>query len=356
MLFTSGSTKHLSDLGKQRPQCQIRIPTFLSWCPGDPAHPNMWYEETTLFFHRDYREVVKHWDGHVPPKPVKDTSEHERMMRFIDAMKHPDTPFKPSSHEDNQWCQHLFLPVRSVPAAAPPPGFRKRLVVVRDPMHHEEVVGRLVHLEEAKKRGEVIESEGKKFVQGGTPKDPIGHLKLKLEVYRLTADSFPGAEGVAFTADQEKFNWHVDQSGIPMQTGTLTTEDLIADEGHETLVREWAESLVGGLDVQDADHIALVGLGTGSWIALAMAKMLIRKQGRAPAGLWVVNPPTQLPVASTRVPGMLLSCPVRMLVNQWSVVGPGWRYETATCGKFSMDVFKSADQLVRMIIDEYGAI
>jgi len=69
-----------------------------------------------------------------------------------------------------------------------------------------------------------------------------------------------------------------------------------------------------------------------------------------------VNPPTKLPEASTRVPGMLLSCPVRMLVNEYSVCGPGWRYETATCGKFSLDVYKSKDHLVKMITDEYKAI
>ena len=50
--------------------------------------------------------------------------------------------------------------------------------------------------------------------------------------------------------------------------------------------------------------LALVGLGTGAFIAFAIARELVSK-GIRPLGLWLVNPPPRLPWSCTSEPCIL---------------------------------------------------
>ena len=50
--------------------------------------------------------------------------------------------------------------------------------------------------------------------------------------------------------------------------------------------------------------MALVGLGTGAFIAFAVARELVSK-GIRPLGLWLVNPPLRLPWSCTSEPCIL---------------------------------------------------
>mmetsp|Transcript_130730 Transcript_130730/g.406507 ORF Transcript_130730/g.406507 Transcript_130730/m.406507 type:complete len:646 (-) Transcript_130730:134-2071(-) len=358
ILFTSGSTKHLSTLGKkgERPGAQLRLPTLLSWCTEDPAHPFMWYEETCLFVHRDFREVVRHTDGHLPGKFVKGSSQLDRLVRFLDAMRTPGAVFTPSKSEENEQLHNIFLPMKRTPKPVLPSGV-KCLLVVHDPMGPHDFPMRLADLEARQKAGEQLSSEGKKWVQGGTPLDPIGSMKLKMQVCTLSPADFEKAagsalkvEGLTYTANQAAYNWHCAWGEVP--SPTLSPEDLIIDESHEATVTSWAEAFTDALQAGADQHVGIVGLGTGAFVALAIAKSLIRRRGQVPAGLWVVNPPARLPWSSTKLPGMLSSCPVRMLTNEHSISGPGWRYEVSTCGPFSQDVYKSAEGLVQMVVEE----
>ncbi|CAE7632911.1 unnamed protein product, partial [Symbiodinium pilosum] len=98
ILFTSTAPKHLAPLGTCRPKAPMRLPALLSWCDSDPNHPFQEYEELPLFFHRDFREVIRHDEGHRPPTFRKGTEAFERFSRFLEAMQQGDD-FIPSDHE-----------------------------------------------------------------------------------------------------------------------------------------------------------------------------------------------------------------------------------------------------------------
>jgi len=360
VLFTTGSSKHLSPLGSQRPKAQLRVPAVVSWCNGDQNHPYMWYEETVLFFHKQNREVITHKDGHMPPRVQKETSEHARLVRFIEAMRR-GAHFVPSDHEDNAWCQSLFLPVKRVEPQKAPAGSPKRLLVVHDPMGAHDLEDRLDQLKLLKMEGKLMEVEGKPFVSCGSPPGAVEGLELKLAVCTMTHEAFEKAAGsdfqvetVKYLEEHKKFNWHCKPNQVP--SPTLRPEDIVDDEGFDAISRMWAGQLMERYGLEEEEQVGIVGLGTGALLAMAIGKYLIKERRHTPAGLWVVNPPTRLPWCTTAQPGGLLDCPVRFLTYENSIYGPGWRYEVSTCGPYSTAIFKDVDSLVKMIVDEFKAV
>uniref|UniRef100_A0A7S4T1T7 Serine hydrolase domain-containing protein n=1 Tax=Alexandrium monilatum TaxID=311494 RepID=A0A7S4T1T7_9DINO len=358
ILFTTGSSKHLSPLGGQRPKSPLRIPAVLSWCNGDTNHTYMWYEETLLFFHKDYREVITHLDGHMPPRILKETSQHERLSRFLDIMRRGGK-FTPSDHEDNHWNANLWLPLKRVEPTKQTG--TKRLLVVPDPMGEHDFPGRIDHMKELKLDGKLIEVEAKPFIVGGSPPALVEAMQLKLKVCTATHEAFAAAAGSAFeveavsyTDGQKQFNWHCKPAQVP--SPMLNPEDIIDDEGMESVSRMWAGQLLEKFSMDEEDQIGIVGLGTGAFVALAIAKYCIKERKHTPAGLWVANAPTRLPWCTTAQPGALLDCPVRFLTYETSTYGPGWRYEVSTCGPFSQATFKDLDALVKLVVDDFKAL
>merc|ERR1712183_170620 len=89
----------------------------------------------------------------------------------------------------------------------------------------------------------------------------------------------------------------------------------------------------------DGEEVGFVGIGTGAYIALAIARLLVEEKDYVPAGLWLINPTMRLPWASTAMPGVLKTCPVYTLVDENSTYGPAWRYEVSTLGPYTTNIF-----------------
>ncbi|OLQ12874.1 hypothetical protein AK812_SmicGene3167 [Symbiodinium microadriaticum] len=138
------------------------------WCDGDPNHPFQEYEELPLFFHRDYREVVRHDEGHLPPTFRKGTEAYDRFARFLEAMQQGDV-FIPRESASGE----------SFSAAAPVSGSAettKTKVAVP--------IGHVLGLEGAIARGEMVELEAQPFVRIGSTPDPLGRILGGLSTVR----------------------------------------------------------------------------------------------------------------------------------------------------------------------------
>ena len=54
----------------------------------------------------------------------------------------------------------------------------------------------------------------------------------------------------------------------------------------------------------------------GAFIALAVAKIIVREKRRVPAAFFVVEPPSLLPSSSVTSPGNLVDCPVYSFLHK----------------------------------------
>ncbi|CAE8584966.1 unnamed protein product [Polarella glacialis] len=362
ILFTSGSAKHLSELGLRgkRPQSPLRLPTVLSWSRKDENHPYTWYEETALFVAPECREVISHQCGHMPPKLAKGCEELERLTNFLEAM-HTSSPWTPSDHADNAWSSPLWLPLgRSEPLKLEL-GARRRLLVVTDPMGSHDFDLKLERVLHAVSAGLLEKPRAAvPFKSVGCP-DLTDDVRTSLEVCMLTPAEFVAAasgsavsvESVTYSEKQRSYDWHSHCDQPPCLA--MKREDIISTHRQELLVRTWADELMQGITFEDEDAVGIVGLGTGCFIAFAIARMLVKDRKVVPAGLWVVDAPTSLPTETTLRPAALIDCPVRYLVHSSSQVGPPWCWEVSTCGPFSMSTFESSRVVAKLVVDEFLA-
>ncbi|CAE7452862.1 TAGLN2 [Symbiodinium natans] len=296
MLFTTTAPKHLSPMGKARIKAPLQIPTICSWSNSDENHPYMEYEELPLFIHRDFREVIVHHDGHKPPLLKKEQTVFWRFARFLDAMEKGWT-FTPTDHEDNALRAKLWLPMlRSGPC--PPKTGKRRLLVVPDPVGMGDLPKTMEALQAMQARGEPLESKGEPFVSGGTPPKPLQRLELLAKVCQASPEIFQKAaaasdlevQHVSISEEQSKIKWHCDMTDVPSRQ--LLSKDIINDEQRNSDVQDLARKFLEATkEVGDAP-LALVGLGTGAFIAFAIARELVAA-GTQPLGLWLVDPSVQ---------------------------------------------------------------
>merc|ERR1711972_723326 len=106
----------------------------------------------------------------------------------------------------------------------------------------------------------------------------------------------------------------------------LHPEDIIDGDTELKRADMWAGKLLESVILEEEDQVGIVGLGTGCFIALALAKSMISVRRKTPAGVWMVFPPTRLPWACTNQACVLLDAPLWFLTHEHSVCGPGWRY------------------------------
>ena len=353
ILFTTTAPKHLSPMGKDRIKTPLQIPCVCSWSNSDENHPYMEYEELPLFIHPGYREVIIHKDGHKPPLLKKEQSEFWRLAHFLQAMEKGNT-FAPTDHEDNAVRRNLWLPIHPRVEAAPASG-KKQLLVVPDPLGAEPDLKAVKDaLLEMQQKGEVIEFKGEPFVSSSSPPKPIDRLSLLIEVCQAShevflkdaASSEVDVKPVTFKEDQ-KINFHCQRSEVPSRQ--LLSKDIIQDEEHDLRVKALAKQLLESIKLNEGQPLALVGFGTGAFIAFAMARELVAS-GVKPLGLWLVNPPLRLPWSFTMEPCSLRECPIQVLVDQDSTYGPAWRYEVATSGSFSTAVYVDLSDMASKVL------
>lgn len=316
----------------------------------------MEYEELCLFIHRDFREVIVHTDGHIPPKFKKTQTQHHRIVRFLEAMR-TGAPFTPSDHEDNNNRANLWLPLLRMPAPARPEGATLRLVVVSDPMGAEPGLSQVLEsLKEMKAKGELLEVKGEPFKMGGAPPKPIERLQLHMDVCNTTHEVFAKEAGdrmrvdsVKYTDEQKQFNWHCKPEDVPSRQ--LMPKDIIDSDTHDAEVRSWAKGIIADIAKADGEEIALVGLGTGAFIALGIARQFVVEHRYVPAGLFIVNPPLRLPWATVATPAVLEDCPMHTLVDENASSGPAWRYEICTRGPYKTSIYDDIDEMVQYVVN-----
>merc|ERR1711865_273709 len=167
-------------------------------------------------------------------------------------------------------------------------------------------------------KGQLFEGGGKPWVSGGSPPKQVERMQLLIDVCNTTQHAFEKeaasadirVEGVSYSSAQKSFDWH-----SPSDTRQLIAKDIIDNEQHDSLVKEWAKELMSSFSRSDGEEVGLVGLGTGAYIAFAIARLLVEEKNYVPAGLWLVNSPLRLPWACTASPGVLKDCPLWTMVD-----------------------------------------
>ncbi|CAE7321431.1 unnamed protein product, partial [Symbiodinium pilosum] len=179
----------------------------------------------------------------------------------------------------------------------------------------------------------------------------------RLDAYRkvtaLTVSDFasalPGMDvtSVTYPSELKRLAWHpavtARDASVAYAVGAGRSRWLQAED---EIVAPWSElmplmeQLQESLSILPADNVALVGLGTGAHVALALAYSLVEKRGIIPARLYAVCPPTVWPVADAPPAGALVTTPIRYLTCPESVAGPPWRLETSTFGDFRHQHFE----------------
>eukprot|EP00811_Abedinium_folium_P025358 NODE_3614_length_2010_cov_8.795539.p1 GENE.NODE_3614_length_2010_cov_8.795539~~NODE_3614_length_2010_cov_8.795539.p1 ORF type:complete len:588 (+),score=209.67 NODE_3614_length_2010_cov_8.795539:44-1765(+) len=289
------------------------------------------------------------------------TSHPKHLSRFLRTMQTGAT-FQPSVHADNARFRNLWLPLcRVAPAGRGAELSGTTLLVVTDPMGSHDYHAVLAALGRAIQTGRVPAPKTTVPFEVTGFGSIVADITNRLAVSILSARDFAAAaaggglrvQGITYSDEQRRHRWHCGVEEV--LNGQMRVDDIILDEGSEAMARRWADELMQPVETHDY-RISIVGLGTGAWIALACARLLIQERKVVPDGLWLIDPPTRLPDGSSSQPGYLVDCPMRVLINADSMVGPPWRYEVATCGPFSMAEFKNAPDAVRMVIEECSAL
>merc|ERR1719329_494390 len=173
-----------------------------------------------------------------------------------------------------------------------------------------------------------------------------------LERLRERAADRLSVEALSFSHEHSAFDWHCREDEVPSRM--MRKEDIINDEAKAESARRWARSLLRDFVPPGPDErVAVVGFGTGAFLAHAVALHLVEQLQVVPVGLWAVDPPTVWPYSVTASPGVLADCAVKVLNHKLSVAGPPWRWEVSTCGPFSMDMHKDLDDACRRVISDY---
>jgi len=346
MLFTSITTRLLSPIAHVRPKTPLKIPALISWDGNDPVMPFICYEETALYFDEEVREVVVHGSGHQPPKLDSKTVPElaPRVQRFLKDMLAGSKPRVETGVSNNADYQGLWLPLTRVPAPSPPPGARKRLLVVPD----------LHSLEDLKKWHESPPADPPWCRDAGWQTVAKVHQNLWSKVLDLKASDFGEGsdiviEEMAYT-EEDKKNVLLDAP----PNFSVYTQDFFTS-AKLGRVKEIVSRFLAGFS-KGEDFLGIVGVGSGAIVALMIARALVVEQRFVPGGFWAVCPPTVLPRDLLDKPGMLVDCPVTYMVHELSRVGPPWRWELMTLGPFQQQLYKDKGDLAKLVMDGFASL
>merc|ERR1712107_201213 len=131
---------------------------------------------------------------------------------------------------------------------------------------------------------------------------------------------------------------------------------MVESEHLDMTARKCANELMKEFTLESDERVAVVGIGTGAFIALAICKLLVREFKTVPAKLWVIEPPNVLPYATTMQCGALVDCPIEYMMNEHSVRGEPWRYEVSTLGPFTCFCFDAIDQAVSKVVQDLSTL
>jgi len=349
MLFSTHGHKELAqkNQGALRPKAPLMIPCFMGWSLFDDGRCYPAYEDLCLYIHPDYRGVIKHDQGHRPPNIQKGTPACEELNAFVEAMQ-ADCKYKPTGSAENQVYKDYWLPLVRSPGTELEAEEPKRiLVVVPDPMgEHGPEAGEAMD----RARFPAQESPYNCFLRLGARRAVTGAQASDFQAF-LDGD---GADGppieimeVTYSDEIRALPW------LPKEEQRDVSVAYAAGQGRSRWVqvedevqvpwehlRRVADAMLSGLEVGRGDNVAIVGVGTGGLLAVALAEAIIRSKAIIPIGLWAAFPPTVWPVTDAPPMGALITTPVRYFTTDTAISAPPWRLETCTFGPFSSGFIK----------------
>lgn len=334
-----------------RPKMPLMIPTLMCFAKlEDDARAYTGYEEMLSFIHPKYRTIYVHDQGHRPPNVQKGTDMCDVIEKFITSMQAGIT-YKLNELGDTPKYADYWLPLNREPLPTIEKDMPRRIFVVTDPLG--------AHGPEPK--------EAMDFAKMPAQEMPVSR-KLRLELNRMVrglkfeeisaaikeaAGEDAEVEVIEVTSDKLKdIEWHPkeknwygrwifpdDVISLPWADGRRTAEDILED-----------------LAVSPMDAVGVIGIGTGAYLAMHLCEAIMRIRFAPVTRLFLVTPPTVMPLED--FPGMawLADTPVRHLSAAYDVVGPHWMAQVATVGHFSQSLFTTKEDLMKMLSTEVTAM
>jgi len=344
VLLTTYLPMELSPLRALKPSAPLKIPTFISWSDSDTARPFCKYEEVVLYVDENYREVCRHQDGHKPPRMAPGVAGFDQLKEFMRSMRY-GLKWQPSESHENKLFRNMWLPITREPPPLPTEGSRKKLLVFHDPSLGKHVRASLESL-------------------GAARPFSVARLQLYADVTSVGAELFSSTcakigsssfdvEGVGYTEDHQQVDFSTSAHSL---ASPLDPHDVIQDgqgNDHTAKARQIAKEICDDLMTGDTVY-GIVGIGHGAFIALQAARELVARRNLQLAGLWVAAPPTIMPASVVEEgPGVLLNCPLHVLVPQTAKTGSSWRWAVQTLGPFSFGLFKDTESLAKVVLSEF---
>mmetsp|Transcript_65175 Transcript_65175/g.124305 ORF Transcript_65175/g.124305 Transcript_65175/m.124305 type:complete len:303 (-) Transcript_65175:44-952(-) len=289
----------------------------------------------------------------MPPLFEKDTEGLKCLQNFMDAMRYK-LPMKPIMNEETQAMKDFWLPLSRASAPTCPSCPERRLIVVTDPLGMHGPTAE--ELAEDKNRPfdehpklAAIRVELMRQIRGVAVSDFEECARSVLEKKGGGDDCKVLVQGVEYLPEHQDIEWHPKKHRIARWTDQ--EDEIIANE--KAVEQVAAQILESVPPLAAEDCFGIVGIGTGGYVAKAMAKVLIRERSLMPVGLWLVVPPTIVPFSEASDVGALVNCSVRYLVPETAIAGPPWRLELSTLGPFSHGAFEEPAGAVRMVVEEF---
>eukprot|EP00747_Dinoflagellata_sp_TGD_P017370 gnl/TRDRNA2_/TRDRNA2_125786_c0_seq1.p1 gnl/TRDRNA2_/TRDRNA2_125786_c0~~gnl/TRDRNA2_/TRDRNA2_125786_c0_seq1.p1 ORF type:complete len:552 (-),score=118.33 gnl/TRDRNA2_/TRDRNA2_125786_c0_seq1:134-1789(-) len=348
MIFiTAMAPRALGPQAGNIPTAALKIPSCCILSKQDENQPFVQFEEASLYFDPASREMILHNEGHKPPRFDKDSAGAKRLQAFMHKMFYStdlSTHTASSDASDNKEYGDFWLPLLHGPSHPLPTGGNRRLIVVPDLSAGEDVKKHIAE-DEKEKRFDILAVKAR--------------TSFYLDVANLTVQDFADAvggrdlvvEAVEYTSAQKKLSLFANKSQIP-SIMRIDYNDMVSEEATK-IAKKIAEGFMETCAVAPDEQVGIVGIGSGAFIALMIAREFVTSRKVVPAGLWVISPPTAMPQDALHgCPGALVDCPVRYLCHEKSRVGPPWRWEVQTLGPFSQTLFANRKDPVTMVVDE----
>lgn len=328
------------------PKAPLQIPTLLCFSKHeDDARQFCNYEELAMYIDPKYRVVVVHDQGHRPPNIQKGTPECEVLDKFVTSMQ-AGLIYKLTELGSSPVYKDMWLPMVREPAPEAAAGSSRKLIVVTDPLG--------AHGPEATEASEWAKWPAQESVWGRGARFAVAKQVrvTTAEEVKAAVDASGGGEvevtGVSYKEPHKQATWHPKAPKGPSRWTTVDDEIVLG----WTEARRLVDELLEDLAIMPSDSVSVVGLGTGSFVALLLAEALIRIKRVTPTRLWLVCPPPILPLEGMPEKGMLVTVPVRRLTMPYEVTGPSWQAEILTFGEVTHGLFMAKEEMLRMVAQE----
>mmetsp|Transcript_93858 Transcript_93858/g.162476 ORF Transcript_93858/g.162476 Transcript_93858/m.162476 type:complete len:594 (+) Transcript_93858:73-1854(+) len=326
-----------------RPKAPLQLPVFMSFSKlEDDARSYINYEEMLSMIHPDYRTIYIHDQGHRPPNIQKGTEFNEVIEKFITSMQ-AGIRFKLNEIGNTPEYKDYWLPLNREPLPEVESDMPRRIFVITDPLGaHGPLESTAFDFE----KNPAQELPFTRKIRFDLARQVRGLDFAEVESALKEAAGDMEMEVIHVTSDKLKdIAWHPTEKD--WYGRWIFTDDVISLPWSEG--RYAAEDLLEELAVSPMDSVGVIGIGTGAYIAMQLTEAIMRIRFTTPNRLFLVAPPTVLPLDGFPGMGWLADVPVRHLTAAVDTSGPHWMAQVATLGHFSQSLFTSKEELLKML-------